>query len=258
MEILELYLDKRNGLPHKALKNTRVLALMGMTLESVNMFKTSLSSQTRSPNPIDMYFYSDSILGNIVNNIVGLGLIKLSRYTYPSRIVYRQGTIDQHGLGQILKWMTSFASDGFFMNLKYFEFSEHSLDDSLAEKSGSFYTIHDNLKWICSSTSYFPLIEELRFDGNGLSQESAERLQQNLQWSCDTVRSNIRIVINTASTKTPFFCATSLLSTESNFGYYNMSDTNEVSQCRYTWHWEVGDTSARYSSGPYPKSHAPC
>ena len=92
MDVLKLYLDVRDAFPKKALKHTRVIALMGVTAEATAKWHESLSKQTLNPAPIDCYFYSEYLQKLHIDITLAVPLISLAQYTYPSRIVFADCT----------------------------------------------------------------------------------------------------------------------------------------------------------------------
>ena len=48
----------------------------------------------------------------------------------------------------------------------------------------------------------------------------------------------------------PMMCSTT---NQDNYWYYDMEDEKEVTQCRFNWNWEMGDTVDVYApAGPFP------
>ena len=101
----ELYLAVRDAYPTKALAHTRVLALSGMTSLSLELWHESLSKQVKNDAPIDTYIYSDVLLSRGIDAAMAEGLVALTQYTRPSRLVFAEGTFKRDGFNTILQWM---------------------------------------------------------------------------------------------------------------------------------------------------------
>lgn len=199
-----------------------------------------------------MLFYSDSFLGNMVNDAVGLGLIKLSQYTYPERIVFAEGTMTAGGLHSILGWMLQSAEKGYFMNLKYLEFTGHNFGNELVLQEA----IKNRLAAICENRFDFPNLDRIKLTDNGVNQLNLDLYGVAFKMACKR-NGKSYITLDKNPAKQPNLCKTALSGFETNYRYYNMSKTAEVSQCRNYWSWELGDTTSSYSSGPYTSSNTP-
>ena len=97
-----------------------------MTIPAVQLFRASLAAQTeRNPSPIDMYFYSDYKLGRYVDATLAIPLISLSEFTYPSRIVFGDGSFQMEGLNTLIQWMVDNSDKGYFKNLEFLQVTGH-------------------------------------------------------------------------------------------------------------------------------------
>ncbi len=75
VDVLKKYLAVRDAFPLKALKHTRVIALSGMTIPSIELWRESLSKQVKNPAAVDMYFYSDYKIVRYVDATMAVPLI---------------------------------------------------------------------------------------------------------------------------------------------------------------------------------------
>ena len=97
-----------------------------MTQPTVQLFHDSLAAQIeRNPAPIDMYFYSDYRIVRYVDATLAIPLISLSEFTYPSRIVFGDGSFKMEGLNDVIQWMIDNRDKGYFMNLEYLQVTGH-------------------------------------------------------------------------------------------------------------------------------------
>ena len=252
MEVLRRYLSIRDAYPSKALKHTRVLALSGMTPSAFNLFKESLSRQEKNPAPVDMYFYSDSKLDNYVDGAMAIPLISLSEYTRPSRIVFGDGTMKREGMAVVLQWMVTYPNNEYFHNLEYFQISGHkaaaykgTAEEALALQN----QIVANLHTMCTDKRRFPRLTTLNFNGNAYD-EFNDGFDTALRSACNRMETGVTIRAFQVAVEYPPMCSTT---DADNYWYYDMTDSREVTQCRFTWNWEVNDNSIVYASvGPFP------
>ena len=171
-EVTRKYLAVRDAYPTKALAHTRVLAFAGMTQLSLDLWHESLSKQVKNEAPIDMYMYGDVLLSRMMDAPMIPRLLELTQYTYPSRLVFVYGVFKREGFKEMLDWMVSNATKGYFKNLKYFQVSEHNIQacvdvenaDSLEE------SILADLQTICEDTVNFPMLEKINLDNNGYNE----------------------------------------------------------------------------------------
>ena len=119
-DVTRYYLAIRDAYSTKALANTRVLALAGMTQLSLELWHESLSKQTMSENPIDMYLYGDVLLSRMMDASMVPRLMELTKYTRPSRLHFVYGTFKREGFKELLDWMIANRNKGYFVNLKAF------------------------------------------------------------------------------------------------------------------------------------------
>ena len=252
IELLRRYLAIRDAYPTMALKNTRVLALSGMTLPAIELFHESLRKQEKNPNPVDMYFYSDYKIVRYIYATEAIPLISLAEYTRPSRIVFGDGSFMREGMATVIQWMVDNRNKGYFVNLEYFQISGHkaaSYEGTEEEAIALQNQIVSNLHTMCVDKVNFPKLNTFNFNSNAFN-EFNNGFDGALRGACDRSETGVTISAYQVAVYYPTMCSTT---NEDNYGYYNMSDANEVSQCRFTWNWEVGDTLNVYApSGPYP------
>ena len=253
MEVLRRYLSIRDAYPSKALKHTRVLALSGMTLSAFNLFKESLSRQEKNPAPVDMYFYSDSKLDNYVDGAMAISLISLSEYTRPSRIVFGDGRMKREGMAAVLQWMVTYPNNEYFQNLEYFQISGHKAAsfEGYTEEEGLALQnqIVANLRTMCTDKRRFPRLTTLNFNDNAYD-EFDDGFDTALRSACNRMETGVTIRAMQVAVNYPPMCSTT---NADNYWYYDMTDSREVTQCRFTWNWEVNDNSIVYASvGPFP------
>ena len=252
MEVLRRYLSIRDAYPSKALKHTRVLALSGMIPSAFNLFKESLSRQEKNPAPVDMYFYSDSKLDNYVDGAMAISLISLSEYTRPSRIVFGDGRMKREGMAAVLQWMVNNRTKGYFQNLEYFQISGHKAAayEGTAEEALALQNqIVANLHTMCTDRLNFPKLNTLNFNDNAYD-EFDDGFDTALRSACNRAETGVTIRAMQVSVDYPPMCSTT---NADNYWYYDMTDSREVTQCRFTWNWEVNDNSIVYASvGPFP------
>ena len=262
IDVLKNYLQVRDEYPNLALNHTKVIALAGMTKEAIDLFSKSLESQASSDHPIDMYFYSDYKLKRMHDQSVAIPLISLSKYTYPSRIVFGDGTFKREDLRDILSWIESERGNGYFRNLEYLQISGHQIglyntSVSNSDIYGSELTsvISDKLSRICMDDINLPNLKEINFDQNSYNILN-DNFDESLQSMC--LQSDVII----SASENPVTYDTICDSRKENpFGYYDLSNTEVVNECRYTWNWEYGGISNMEGIEPAPLPHAdtqPC
>ena len=117
----------RDAFPLKALKHTRLIALSGMTIPSIELWRESLSKQVKNPAAVDMYFYSDYKIVRYVDATTTVSLISLAEFTRPSRIVFGDGTMKREGMAAVIQWMVENRVKGYFVNLEYIQISGHKV-----------------------------------------------------------------------------------------------------------------------------------
>ncbi|KAM7453708.1 hypothetical protein BLSTO_05540 [Blastocystis sp. subtype 1] len=239
-DVTRLYLAVRDAYPTKALAHTRVLALSGMTSLSLELFHESLSKQVKNEAPIDTYFYSDVLLSRSLNRELIPRLMELLQYTYPSRLVFIQGTFKREGFKTMLDWMIANAHHGYFKNLKYFQVSEHNIQSCVnASNTQALMTaILSDLKTICEDKEHFPLLETINLDNNGYNEgggTDVSAFAMQLMQACPTT-TGVKVSAWTNLGR-PYtrMCG----SVDNSYYYYDLDDEREIAQCRYTWNWEL-------------------
>ena len=247
--VLRRYLAVRDAFPLKALKHTRVLALSGMTLSAVELLRESLSKQAMSSYPIDMYFYSDSKLGHSVNASMVVPLIVLAEFTRPSRIVFGDGTMQREGMAAVIRWMVENRVKSYFMDLEYLQISGHKVAayNGTEEEAATLQNqIVSNLHTMCTDKDNFPKLNTLNFDNN----EYNNGFDAALRGACNQTETGVTIRAMQVVATYPSMCSTTR---QDNYEYYDMEDEKEIAQCRFTWNWEMDDTSNVYATaGPFP------
>ena len=260
-DVTRYYLAIRDAYSTKALANTRVLALAGMTQLSLELWHESLSKQTMSENPIDMYLYGDVLLSRMMDASMVPRLMELTKYTRPSRLHFVYGTFKREGFKELLDWMIANRNKGYFVNLKAFHVNEHNIQSCVnVENAASLqYAIIADLKRICEDTVNFPLLNEMNFDNNGYNEGGGfydiSQFAIKMMDACQYASRRIAISAWTdLSVKYPLMCGEA----DKSYGYYNVSDADETAQCRYTWHWELKTAYRMYGTqGPFPDRNTP-
>ena len=231
--MLKNYLQVRDEYPNLALNHTKVIALAGMTKEAIDLFSKSLESQASSDHPIDMYFYSDYKLKRMHDQSVAIPLISLSKYTYPSRIVFGDGTFKREDLRDILSWIESERGNGYFRNLEYLQISGHQIglyntSVSNSDIYGSELTsvISDKLSRICMDDINLPNLKEINFDQN-----SYNILNDNFDESLQSMCAQTKVHVFARDRPTTF---KSMCIVDEGSCY----SSSEIDKCRYTWNWE--------------------
>ena len=226
---------------------TRVIALSGVNAAAIDLFRESLRKQEKNPANIDLYFFSDSKLGHIIDASMAISLISLSEFTYPKLIVFGEGNLKREGMATILKWMVDNREKGYFRNLEYLQITGHkvALYDGTAEEGTALQNqILDYLNIICYDNSNFPRLYTLNFNYNGYNSDGDD-FATALSRSCGYKSVNAEEY----SVYYEAFCS----DTSYSLWYYDMYSEQEKAQCRFTWNWEVSDTNTVYSPvGPFP------
>ncbi|KAM7453314.1 hypothetical protein BLSTO_05941 [Blastocystis sp. subtype 1] len=211
-----------------------------MTSLSLELFHESLSKQMKNEAPIDTYFYSDVLLSRSLNRELIPRLMELLQYTYPSRLVFIQGTFKREGFKTMLDWMIANAHHGYFKNLKYFQVSEHNIQSCVnASNTQALMTaILSDLKTICEDKEHFPLLETINLDNNGYNEgggTDVSAFAMHLMQACPTT-TNVTVSAWTNLGR-PYtrMCYT----VEDSYTYYDLNDEKEIAQCRFTWNWEL-------------------
>ena len=251
LQVLRFYLAVRDAFPTKALKHTRVLALSGMTIPAVQLFRASLAAQTeRNPSPIDMYFYSDYKIVRYVDATLAIPLISLSEFTRPSRIVFGDGSFQMEGFNTLIQWMIDNRDKGYFKNLEYLQVTGHktAAHDVSTNVESMITTIVSNLHTMCTDKMNFPKLIQMNFNSNAYN-EYNDGFDAALRGACNRDETGVSIRAMQVTVIYPSLCST--INTD-NLEYYDMSNNQEVNQCRFTWNWEMGDTFNTYGDGPYP------
>ena len=259
LNVTNLYLAVRDAFPTKALKHTRVIALMGMEENALNLWHKSLSKQELNPAPIDMYFYSDLWRARYLEASIAVSLISLAQYTRPSRIVFGDGTFRRDGMRDVLKWMVDNRDNGYFQNLVYFQMTGHYAATSTSEDPDTLATeIVGYLSTICDDTINFPNLREFNFNNNGYNLFDAS-FAIALRNACNSSSRQITILATDAAPSYDWICwpldypDMGRLRTY----YYDMTNQREIDQCQFTWNWELGVSMKNNDKpGPFPNENS--
>ena len=218
----------------------------------------SLAAQTkRNPSPIDMYFYSDYKIVRYVDATLAIPLISLSEFTYPSRIVFGDGSFKMEGLNDVIQWMIDNRDKGYFKNLEFFQVTGHkaAAHETTTDVNATIANIVANLHTMCTDKENFPKLTQMNFNSNAYN-EFNDGFDAALRGACDRTETGVSIRAMQVSVSYPTMCSTT---NTYNLGYYDMTDEKDTKQCRFTWNWEMGDTLNTYGDGPYPNSNTePC
>lgn len=211
---------------------------------------------------IDMYFYSDYVHNYILGPEMAVPLISLSQYTYPTRIVFSDGTFGQQGLYDILDWMISNSDEGYFMYLESIQITRHRLNHFSSINGNKEDDIIDQIHTICQDTEHFPALKELNFDNNAFHEyESGNSFQRTLRNACLNTRTSDypRVVVSakdydngSADASVVYICPA--IDPQGNaLNHYDSNSLDENSQCKNTWHWDLFGTNRDIvNGGPYP------
>ena len=259
-DVTRYYLRIRDAYPTKALANTRVLALAGMTKLSLDLWHESLSKQTMSENPIDMYLYGDVLLSRMLDASMVPRLMELTKYTRPSRLHFVYGTFKREGFKTMLDWMVANRNKGYFVNLREFHVNEHNIQACVnPDDADSLQTdIIADLKIICEDTVNFPLLAEMNYDDNGYNEgggiHDISPFAQAMMNACQETSRSVEI-----SARSPYAGYTKMCGTlEDSYHYYDLSNPSEANKCRFTWHWELKTGYRQYGEkGPFPNRDNP-
>ena len=109
---------------------------------------------------------------------------------------------------------------------------------------------------MCEDTVNFPELEEMNFNTNAYN-EYNNGFDTALRTACDdvTVRT-VSIKASHRSDRPITMCKGVSTDLDPNYWYYDMTDPDEVAQCRYTWNWELFDEFSKYATGPYPNEES--
>ena len=247
LDVLRRYLAVRDAYPTMALKYSRVIALSGMTMPAIELFKESLRHQEMNPANVDLYFFSDSKLGHVIDTSMVVPLISLSEFTHPRQIVFGKGSMRREGMAALLQWMVDNREKGYFTKLEYFQVTDHqiALYNGTEEQGDALQQqIVDCLSIMCSDYTHFPGLYTINFNSNGYS-SSNDPFATAIKQSCGYKS----VSAEEWSTDYSSMCSTSSYS----YWYYDMYDPVEVEQCRFTWNWEVDSPADVYApAGPFP------
>ena len=218
----------------------------------------SLAAQTkRNPSPIDMYFYSDYKIVRYVDATLAIPLISLSEFTYPSRIVFGDGSFQMEGLNTLIQWMVDNSDKGYFKNLEYFQVTGHNAaaHDALTNSTELTANIVSNLNTMCTDKENFPKLTEMNFNGNAYNLYN-NGFDASLSSACNRTETGVQIRAMQLTVTYQPMCSTT---NSKNLWYYDMTDEMDTKQCRFTWNWEMGNTLDTYAPGPYPNDNTdPC
>ena len=109
---------------------------------------------------------------------------------------------------------------------------------------------------ICTDKYSFPSLSTINFNNNAYD-EFNDGFVDALLSACKKSETGVTIRAFQVSVEYPPMCSTT---NADNYWYYDMTDSMEVAQCRFTWNWEVSDDSNVYASvGPFPNDNTnPC
>ena len=184
-------------------------------------------------------------------------LISLSQFTRPSRIVFGDGNFLMEGLNTLIQWMVDNRDKGYFKNLEYFQVTGHKATshEAATNITEMMANIAANLRKMCTDKKNFPKLTQMNFNSNAYN-EFNDGFDAALRNACSRSETGVSIRAMQVSVLYDTMCSTTNVN---NLGYYDMSNDKEVSQCRYTWNWEMGDTLNTYGDGPYPNENTePC
>ena len=230
-----------------------MIALSGMTIPSIELWRESLSKQVKNPAAVDMYFYSDYKIVRYVDATMAVPLISLAEYTRPSRIVFGDGSFKREGMAAVIQWMVDNRNNSYFKNLEYFQISGHkaaSFEGHTEEADALQSQIVANLHTMCTDKVNFPKLNTLNFNSNAYN-EFNNGFDAALRSACNRTETGVSTRAFQVAVTYPPMCSTT--SSADNYWYYDMMNDDEIAQCRFTWNWEMGDTVNVYApAGPFP------
>ena len=186
---------------------------------------------------------------------VAVPLISLAQYTYPSRIVFVDGTFKREGMDLIIQWMVNNRAQGYFRNLEYFQITGHKVATYEDGSNGATLQtrIVNNLAIICNDKTNFPKLTTLNFNNNAYNDYN-NGFGVALQGACSSSVTGVTIQASDVSVTIPPMCNPN---DPSNYWYYDMTNPAEIAQCRYTWNWEYMMNPRYTSVGPFPNDDTP-
>ena len=160
-----------------------------------------------------------------------------------------------------MDWMVANATKGYFKNLKVFHVNEHNIQACVnVENAATLQSaILDDLKAICEDKVNFPELEEMNFDNNGYNEGGGiydiSPFAEAMMDACQQTSRKIEISAwSDLSVQYPMMCG----EPEKSYLYYDLTDEDEIAQCRFTWHWELKNGNRMYGNkGPFPDRHNP-
>ena len=262
-----LYLTIRDALPTKALAHTRVIALSGVDNINIQLWRTSLSKQVLNTAPIDLYIMHDPIKGRRLSTELILNHIYLCEYTYPRILYISDGTLYREGFLELLQYMISSKSRGWFKNLETFVVIKNYIAsyDIIQEVLSPGYASRLNqqitscLTEMCTDKINFPNLKSMNFDMNGYNLVGSSGFAEELKRSCNS-SSGVSISASESTIKYPVFCLDDndfQSQTMTRTYYYDMTNVIDAVQCRYNWNWEVNGIFNNDITGPYPLDNTP-
>ena len=265
--VTNLYLSIRDAYPTKALAHTRVIALAGLDAVSIELWRDSLSKQTMNPGPIDFYILHDPIKGRTISVELALLHLSLVQYTYPRILYISDGTLYREGFLELLQYMISSKSRGWFKNLETFVVIKNYIAsyDIIQEVLSPGYASRLNqqitscLTEMCTDKINFPNLKSMNFDMNGYNLVGSSGFAEELKRSCNS-SSGVSISASESTIKYPVFCLDDndfQSQTMTRTYYYDMTNVIDAVQCRYNWNWEVNGIFNNDITGPYPLDNTP-
>ena len=162
--------------------------------------------------------------------------------------------MQREGMAAVIRWMVENRVKSYFMDLEYLQISGHKVAayNGTEEEAATLQNqIVSNLHTMCTDKDNFPKLNTLIFDNN----EYNNGFDAALRGACNESETFVTILATDNAVAYPTMCSTT---SRDNYWYYDMSDTNEIFQCRFTWNWEMNDPDIVYSSnGPFPNANTP-
>ena len=170
-----LYLAIRDLFPIKALANTRVIALAGVDKVNIELWKESVSLQSRNDNPIDLFILHDPIKSRFITTELALLHLSLIQYTYPRTLYISDGVLFREGFAEVLKFIYDNRSKGWFRNLENFYVVKNNIaiyDDERASADPNYVNeltqqITTYLNEMCTNKVAFHYLKLMTVNMNG-------------------------------------------------------------------------------------------
>ena len=169
------------------------------------------------------------------------------------------GTFKRKDFKEMLDWMIVNRNKGYFVNLREFHVNDMDIEAYHSYDTPLQTAILADLKTICEDKEHFPVLTVIGLINNHYRSHYAfgyytDSLFSELLRNARSASTGVTVSAYTdTSYQYPNMCGT----LEDSYHYYDLSNSDEVSKCRSTWHWELKDNQRRYGdAGPFPNKHS--